>query len=67
MASIYSPLPYNFFSKKTLEVKFSGLDPGETESNYGGIKQRWLVVKKDRQRIWINSEKINQAIQEKIF
>ncbi len=26
MASIYSPLPYNFFSKKTLEVKFSGLD-----------------------------------------
>ncbi len=26
MADIYSPLPYNFFSKKTLEVKFSGLD-----------------------------------------
>ena len=26
MAAIYSPLPYNFFSKKTLEVKFSGLD-----------------------------------------
>ncbi len=25
MASIYSPLPYNLFSKKTLEVKFSGL------------------------------------------
>ena len=26
MANIYSPLPYNFFSKKTLEVQFSGLD-----------------------------------------
>ena len=26
MADIYSPLPYNFFSKKPLEVKFSGLD-----------------------------------------
>ena len=26
MADLYSPLPYNFFSKKTLEVKFSGLD-----------------------------------------
>ncbi len=26
MADIYSPLTYNFFSKKTLEVKFSGLD-----------------------------------------
>ena len=26
MADISSPLPYNFFSKKTLEVKFSGLD-----------------------------------------
>ena len=26
MADIYSSLPYNFFSKKPLEVKFSGLD-----------------------------------------
>ncbi len=26
MADISSPLTYNFFSKKTLEVKFSGLD-----------------------------------------
>ncbi len=26
MADIYSPLPYNLFSKKALEVKFSGLD-----------------------------------------
>lgn len=26
MADICSPLPYNFFSKKALEVKFSGLD-----------------------------------------
>ncbi len=26
MADIYSPLPYNFFAKKALEVKFSGLD-----------------------------------------
>ena len=26
MADISSPLPYNFFFKKTLEVKFSGLD-----------------------------------------
>ena len=26
MADIYSPLPYDFYTKKTLEVKFSGLD-----------------------------------------
>ena len=26
MTNICSPLPYNFYSKKPLEVKFSGLD-----------------------------------------
>ena len=26
MADIYSPLPYNFYNRKPLEVKFSGLD-----------------------------------------
>ena len=26
MANIYSPLPYDFYTRKPLEVKFSGLD-----------------------------------------
>ena len=26
MKDIYSPLPYDFYTKKALEVKFSGLD-----------------------------------------
>ena len=41
MADIYSPLPYNFFSKKTLEVKFSGLD---LSSDAGLLLVRQLVL-----------------------